>query len=458
MTLEELASLDGSDDEEIDEDGAFNSDDEKVYGKYFSSSARNKIRSKNLSLPIPLQHNTVRTVEIAGGSKMTLSSLCLDISTCDFDQVKLVYRCMYPGQGVNQTDDFCCLCNYLSAKMGGSGLAPSTPLNLEVIGPCKVEFRAEISPTSWIGGGINIFGIVMPFDHFIGADTPFRYAEAFMSEDEGIELENRSILENGSASNGKKDNADGTNNRDVLSATVGKKDNADDMINIEASPTKKRKLEEDNVDEKTSEQGATSKPTTPVNPENSDKKLTKHQRKRLAREKAKQLEETLSAARNDANNDGANDAEAPAKKKSKKKKNKQQPPVGADTTEREPLAKPTSVTRERRMAGGLVVSDMLLGTGAPVRPGKRISLHYTGSLRSTGKVFDKNNSKQHPLVFRQGTGEVIRGLERGLDGMKVGGERVITIPSKLGYGTKRQGNDIPPDSDLVFEVKVLKVG
>ena len=102
--------------------------------------------------------------------------------------------------------------------------------------------------------------------------------------------------------------------------------------------------------------------------------------------------------------------------------------------------------------------DLLVGTGAPVKSGKKLSLHYTGSLVSTGKVFDKNHSKQHPLVFRQGTGEVIRGLERGLEGMKVGGERVISIPSKLGYGKKGAGLDIPPDSDLSFEVKLLKVG
>jgi FKBP-type peptidyl-prolyl cis-trans isomerase len=57
----------------------------------------------------------------------------------------------------------------------------------------------------------------------------------------------------------------------------------------------------------------------------------------------------------------------------------------------------------------------------------------------------------HKLIF-------FPGLERGLEGMKVGGERVITIPSALGYGSKGAGEDIPPDSDLVFEVKVLKVG
>ncbi len=137
------------------------------------------------------------------------------------------------------------------------------------------------------------------------------------------------------------------------------------------------------------------------------------------------------------------------------------------------------------------MSNVLLGAGVPVRLGKRISLHYTGSLHSNREVFDRNNSKQHPLVFRQGTGEVKRGeksvplpvcmiqnithhssdklliyvfplfltgLEHGLEGMNAGGERVITIPSKLGYGSKGSGEDIPPDSDLVFEVKVLKVG
>ena len=197
--------------------------------------------------------------------------------------------------------------------------------------------------------------------------------------------------------------------------------------------TKKRKME----DETTSK----AKPTTiPESTPASDKKLSKKQRKKLAQEKAAQLEETLSAARNYPNENGTNN-EASAKKKAKN----------------ETSSKTASMTRERRLPGGLVISDVLLGEGAPVKPGKRISLHYTGSLRSTGKVFDKNHSKQHPLVFRQGTGEVIRGLERGLEGMKAGGERVITIPSKLGYGSNSP-NGIPPDSDLIFEVKVLKVG
>ena len=420
MTLEELSNLDDANDEEINEEEAFNTEDEKVYGKCFSSSER-KVRSTNLSLPIPLEDKTVRIVEIAKGSKMTLSSVCLDVPTFDFDVVKLMYRCIYPDQIKDQVGDFCCLCNYLSAKKGGMGLIPSTPLNLEVVGPCKVEFRSDISPGFMMGGAINIFGVIVPEDHSIADDVSY----TFMPLEEEIESEKEGVAISASVSDSKNGNAD-----DASNGTASK-------------GTKKRKLEKE-----PSKQPATAESIAPANLPSSDKKLTKKQRKRLAEEKAKQLEETLSAARGETNDDDANNTESPAKKKSKKKQKKQ---LLAETDTR-------SVTRERRIAGGLVVSDILLGAGTPVKPGKKISLHYTGSLRSTGKVFDKNNSKQHPLVFRQGTGEVIRGLERGLEGMKMGGERIITIPSKLGYGAKGAGVDIPPDSDLVFEVKVLKVG
>ena len=153
--------------------------------------------------------------------------------------------------------------------------------------------------------------------------------------------------------------------------------------------------------------------------------MTKKERKKLAREKAEQLEETLSAARRKRRDDGATtsagdaaDADAddgnagddgPARKKSKEGKSGGSSSEHGGPRDGDPPGRTTSLTRERRLAGGLVVSDMLLGDGAPVKPGRRISLHYTGSLRSTGKVFDRNSSKQHPLVFRQGTGEVIRG-------------------------------------------------
>eukprot|EP00581_Thalassiosira_minuscula_P016451 CAMPEP_0183715812 /NCGR_PEP_ID=MMETSP0737-20130205/9911_1 /TAXON_ID=385413 /ORGANISM="Thalassiosira miniscula, Strain CCMP1093" /LENGTH=495 /DNA_ID=CAMNT_0025944969 /DNA_START=200 /DNA_END=1687 /DNA_ORIENTATION=+ len=470
MTLDELAELDDAHDEEIDEEEAFNSEDERVYGQYLSA-AKTKIRSENLSLSISFKYKDGRDfvprnveVEIARGSKMTLSSVCLDMSECNsFNQVKLMYRCMYPDddQKAKEEDEnssFSCLCNYLSVKNGGMGLMPSTPVNLEVVGPCKVEFKKEIVlplGQKKIEGRINIFGIIVPTDHVFSDDSPFRYADAFMSEEEEkeeIEPENESIAESASATNNKNGNADKTSKQ-----------------NGEASKaTKKRKLDEDEEEVPSGKptKAAKTEPDTPSadSKSNADTKLSKSQRKKLAKKKAKELEDTLSAARNETSNNTGdddatednnnnNEASSSSKKKSKKKKKK-----SASSKEEEQSSKPTSLTRERRLPGGLVVSDILLGTGPPVKSGKRISLHYTGKLQSSGKVFDKNHSKQHPLQFRQGTGEVIRGLERGLDGMKSGGERMIRIPSNLGYGSKGAGVDIPPDSDLVFEVKVLKVG
>jgi FKBP-type peptidyl-prolyl cis-trans isomerase len=144
--------------------------------------------------------------------------------------------------------------------------------------------------------------------------------------------------------------------------------------------------------------------------------LTKKERKKLAQEKARQLEEMLLAA-HEGNNAAsgnaaasANNIDEPGRKKSKKRKGGSDGQnVGNSNGTATPLFRPTSLTGKRRLNGRLIVSDVLLGAGVPVRPGKRISLHYTGSLRSNGEVFDRNNSKQHPLIFCQGTGEVIRG-------------------------------------------------
>ena len=116
-----------------------------------------------------------------------------------------------------------------------------------------------------------------------------------------------------------------------------------------------------------------------------------------------------------------------------------------------------SLTRERRIEGGVTVRDIVIGVGQSVKPGRKVSINYEGSLASDGSVFDKNKSKTSPLNFRPGTGEVIKGLDKGMEGMKVGGERIITIPPAMGYGKK--GNAmIPKNSTLVFTVKLLGVG
>ena len=107
--------------------------------------------------------------------------------------------------------------------------------------------------------------------------------------------------------------------------------------------------------------------------------------------------------------------------------------------------------------------DVNVGTGAPAIAGDEISVHYTGWLfdqnapNKRGQKFDSSRDRGEPLVFRLGTGRVIRGWDDGIEGMQRGGKRELQIPSGLGYGARGAGKVIPPGASLVFEVELLDI-
>lgn len=105
---------------------------------------------------------------------------------------------------------------------------------------------------------------------------------------------------------------------------------------------------------------------------------------------------------------------------------------------------------------GVTIDDKKLGTGPAAKAGDRLSMRYIGKLEKNNKVFD-SNKKGKPFTFKLGSGEVIKGWDIGLAGMSVGGERRITIPSHLAYGSKGAGADIPGNSTLIFDVKLLDI-
>ena len=105
---------------------------------------------------------------------------------------------------------------------------------------------------------------------------------------------------------------------------------------------------------------------------------------------------------------------------------------------------------------GLVIEDLVMGNGNSAAAGQRVSVHYTGWL-TDGKKFDSSKDRGQPFVFALGRGEVIRGWDEGVSGMKVGGKRKLTIPPELGYGARGAGGVIPPNATLVFEVELLAV-
>jgi len=106
---------------------------------------------------------------------------------------------------------------------------------------------------------------------------------------------------------------------------------------------------------------------------------------------------------------------------------------------------------------GLQYIDEKVGTGASPAKGKMVSVHYTGTLASTGAKFDSSRDRGSPFKFQIGVGQVIAGWDEGVMSMKVGGKRKLMIPDKLGYGARGAGGVIPPNADLVFDVELLGV-
>lgn len=111
----------------------------------------------------------------------------------------------------------------------------------------------------------------------------------------------------------------------------------------------------------------------------------------------------------------------------------------------------------------LQITDVKEGTGAEATSGKLVSVHYTGWLYNAnaadkhGAKFDSSRDRNQPFQFGLGAGQVIRGWDQGVAGMKIGGQRTLIIPPSLGYGSAGAGGVIPPNATLVFDVELLGV-
>jgi peptidylprolyl isomerase/FKBP-type peptidyl-prolyl cis-trans isomerase FkpA len=127
------------------------------------------------------------------------------------------------------------------------------------------------------------------------------------------------------------------------------------------------------------------------------------------------------------------------------------PPIGAPI---QPIT--AAPTQPGATVTELQKEDSKIGTGAEAVTGKSVSVHYTGWL-TDGTKFDSSKDRGQPFSFQIGAGQVIKGWDQGVVGMKVGGIRKLTIPPELGYGARGAGGVIPPNATLVFEVELLGV-
>jgi peptidylprolyl isomerase len=117
---------------------------------------------------------------------------------------------------------------------------------------------------------------------------------------------------------------------------------------------------------------------------------------------------------------------------------------------------PVTEGEKHMLPGGIEVVELAPGTGAVATSGKHVYVHYTGTL-TDGTKFDSSRDRGQPIDFVLGTGAVIKGWDQGIEGMKVGQRRRLTIPPALAYGERGYPGAIPPNATLVFDVELMDV-
>jgi peptidylprolyl isomerase len=121
------------------------------------------------------------------------------------------------------------------------------------------------------------------------------------------------------------------------------------------------------------------------------------------------------------------------------------------------LERPTVDKPEGDIPFELGIDDLVEGEGEEATKGSKVSVHYVGVAFSTGDEFDASWNRGEPFEFKLGAGQVIPGWDAGVEGMKVGGRRKLTIPSAMAYGARGAGGVIKPHEPLVFVVDLLSV-
>ena len=183
---------------------------------------------------------------------------------------------------------------------------------------------------------------------------------------------------------------------------------------------------------------------TPETPESGDKKKKKKKNKKKNKNK-----ENVNGT-----GEAGDDATKTPAKADQKVKQEQKTPAKAD--QKTPGKDQAKKTPKRTLKGGIQVEDLKEGNGPEAKRGKMVGMYYEGKLKANGKTFDSTLSGK-PFKFRLGAGEVIKGWDVGLDGIKVGGKRRLTIPAPLAYGKAGAAPEIPPNATLVFDVECKAV-
>ncbi|KAG0296445.1 peptidylprolyl isomerase fpr4 [Dissophora globulifera] len=185
------------------------------------------------------------------------------------------------------------------------------------------------------------------------------------------------------------------------------------------------------------------------------KQAVPEKKQKVSEEKAVPVKKDAPAKKEaPAKKDAAKKEEATKKDAAKKEGADKKDAAKKDAAKKDaPKKEEPKKDNKKVLANGLIIEDVKVGTGQAAKSGKKIGMRYIGRL-TNGKVFDKNTNGA-PFNFNLGRGEVIKGWDLGIQGMQLGGERRLTIPPALAYGSQGAPPDIPRNATLVFEVKLV---
>ncbi|KAF4352030.1 hypothetical protein F8388_000371 [Cannabis sativa] len=280
------------------------------------------------------------------------------------------------------------------------------------------------------------------------------------SEDEdGFPVSNK----HGSNSNVQKPELEVQQSNEKVEKTNKKKQDGDGATNLKRkvenidqetrAEKKKKNKKNKQLKEKIGEENSDEKEHVELKSSNVSQVLTKmDDQEKLAKEKSLENEESKKKRKKNKKKSQDNEGETNVDQTVSAKEGQK---VSTLESDKQTKAKSSKV---RTFANGLVVEELSMGKpdGKKAAPGKQVSVHYIGKLKKNGKQFDANVGRA-PFKFRLGLGQVIKGWDVGLEGMRVGDKRRLTIPPEMGYGRKGAGSAIPPNSWLVFDVELNDV-
>ncbi|TYZ50788.1 hypothetical protein PybrP1_012754 [[Pythium] brassicae (nom. inval.)] len=277
-------------------------------------------------------------------------------------------------------------------------------------------------------------------DHF-GEDYDGQYPEGD-SEDESMDGDEEMMVFGDQSGSDDDDEGDNDDDDDEEEADDDRFEVIEERVHGDAAPAKAKKEEK-----KPAAPAAKAAPKENKKPV--EKKETPPAKKKETAPAAKKESEAPAAAKKE-----------PSAKTEKKIAEKVAELTSANTNNKKRAAPSESVevpkkaksnTREHK---GVTIEEHAVGKGQPVAKGRKVSILYKGRLEN-GKQFDANQNRKKPFSFRHGIGDVIKGMDIGIEGMRAGGKRTILIPSKLGYGKAGAGPSIPGNANLIFDIEML---